>query len=288
MISSRVTHFLLALVENGVRIITYLEGFYLIFLHSQNRMNRMCQRHRKMSCMTSILKEMRIWSTTWDSVVCVAEVCGISCHTSACELWLIPICVGAFGVTETHLTEERATSTLVTRCSHVWGGVEEFKNEVSSAQMVRRKLDFSKFPASVQPACTLKPVEEMIKHITKLTFSFAAFVVNLSVRLKIESSFETRCSTKDKERLLSSPWQISTCSFRLEQTTPKRLTYLCWAFVSTYVGLVILSRIIMVLTGARTLRGTMLERGCKSLEKETHLLEWQPVMRKGTVLKKIA
>lgn len=151
----------------------------------------MCQRHRKMPCMTSKLKEMQIRSTQWDSVVYVAEMCGISCHTSACELWLIPICVSAFGLMETHLTEERATSILVTRCSHVWGGVQEFKNEVSSAQMVKRKLDFSKFPASVQPVCTLKQIEEMIIHITKLTFSFAAFVVNLSVRLKIESSFET-------------------------------------------------------------------------------------------------
>lgn len=138
-------------------------------------------------------------------MVYVAEVCGISCLTSARELSLIPICVSAFGVTETHLAEERAASTLVTRCSHVWGGVQEFKNEVSSAQMVRRKLDFSKFPASVQPVCTLKPVEEMITHITKLTFTSAAFVVNLSVRLEIESSFETRCSMKDKERSLSSP-----------------------------------------------------------------------------------
>lgn len=53
------------------------------------------------------------------------------------------------------------------------------------------------------------------------------------------------------------------------------------------MGLVILSRIIMVLTGARTLQGAMLERGCKSLEKEKHLLEWQLEIKKGTVEKKI-
>lgn len=111
--------------------------------------------------------------------------------------------------------------------------------------------------------------------------------MNLSVSLKIESSFEARCSNKDTKRLRSSSWQTSTFSFRLEHTAAIRLPCLCWALVSTYVGLVILSRIIMVLTGARTLQGAMLEWGCKSLEKEKHLLEWQLEIKKGTVEKKI-
>lgn len=101
------------------------------------------------------------------------------------------------------MTEERATSILVTRCNHVWGGVQEFKNEVSSAQTVKPTLGFSKFPARVQPVCALKQIGEMI--ITKSTFSIIAFEVNLPVRLKIESSFETCCDMKGKERLLSSP-----------------------------------------------------------------------------------
>lgn len=60
----------------------------------------------------------------------------------------------------------------------------------------------------------------------------------------------------------------------------KRLTFLCRALVSAYEGPAILSCIIVVLNRAWTLRGTMLERGWKSLEKEKHLLDWQPLMKK--------
>lgn len=104
--------------------------------------------------------------------------------------------------------------------------------------------------------------------------------------IKPASRSQAFCTAKDSARLLSSPWQIPTFPFQGGSDTCKEVDISLWRSLWAYEWLVILSCIIMVLNGAWTLLGTMLEGGRKTVEKEQHLPDRQPLMKKRHSKKK--
>lgn len=234
-------------------------------------MNRTRQRHRQMLRVASKLKGMQTRSPKRDSVVYAAGTSQshkrlrASPHSRLCQ------CVWSHADTLDWGEGNIHISHKVQPCVR-----RGFKSSRMRCRQRKKRSGQNWTPVDFQPGVPARVhlKTSLRKHNPqkkkKCTYIFTRSICggNLSVRLNIESGSETGCSTKDEERLLASPWWTSTFSVRVgNRRLQGGLTHLCWAFVSTYVGLVTLSRIIMVLTGARTLQGTPLERGCKSLEK---------------------
>lgn len=93
------------------------------------------------------------------------------------------------------------------------------------------------------------------------------------------SCSQALCTAKDSARLLSSPWQIPAFPFQGGSDTCKEVDMSLLRSLWAYEWLVILSCIIMVLNEAWT-RSATLAGGRKTLEKEQHLPDWQPLMKK--------